>query len=85
MEPQAGGHIEIEVCVMHHVQSPKHRNGVMQDVLGIHHKGQRHHTDEHLYLTRQGKLVEQPPTLLCREQGHTDGKNSKDQCHGQRV
>ena len=37
---------------------PEHRDGVMQDVLGIHHKIQRRHTDEHLESIGQGPLVE---------------------------
>ncbi len=73
MKPKPGGHIEVKVCVMHHVQPPKHRDGVMQDVLGINHEIQRHHADEDLKPIGQGQLIEQSPTFLRGEQGHPDG------------
>ena len=85
VEPQTGGHIQVKIRVMHHVQPPERGDGVMQDVLRIHHEVQNGHGHDHLEPIGQGYLVEQPPIPLGGKQGQPHGKNGKNHRHGQRV
>ncbi|EKD39741.1 MAG: hypothetical protein ACD_75C00305G0001 [uncultured bacterium] len=70
---------------MHPVQAPEDRNGVMQYVLSIDDQVQQHYPADNLHPVRNGRMVEQSPIVLGREQCNPGGQNGEDQGHRYRV
>lgn len=64
MKPQPDRYIEVQIGIVHHVQSPEHRNGEVQNVLRVDRQIQQDHTDDNFGPIGQGPLVDQCPMLL---------------------
>ena len=82
MESQAGGHIDIEISMMHPVQSPQHRNRVKQHMLKVDSEVQEDHRGHYTDPGGEWQHVEEPKPMRLGNEGHTDRcgrKNSADQ------
>ena len=65
MKPHAGCRIEVEVAVVHHVETPERRHGMKQHVLAIEQTIERQYRDGHGYPWGELPGMQQPP-VLCR-------------------
>jgi hypothetical protein len=59
VKPQAGGQIEIQIRMMHHMQTPEGRNGVMQDVLRVNDQVQQDHAADDFQPIGNGRMTGQ--------------------------
>ena len=87
MEPRGGGHVEIEIGVMHIMKSPEKRNHVIGPVpppIGVIHQQKRRDTGDP---SRQTEPVQQTdvslscPYRYCerdRQHGETDDGETRD-------
>lgn len=64
VETNTGGEINIQVGMVHHVQSPERRDGMVQDMLQVDRKIQGEHPNHHFQPGGKIQLVEQPPLTL---------------------
>ncbi|EKD39407.1 MAG: hypothetical protein ACD_75C00419G0003 [uncultured bacterium] len=79
MKPQAGSQIEIEIRVMHPMEAPEDRDGVMQDMLHINDQVQQDKAADKFQPCGNGRMAEQPPIVFGGEQCHPGGQNREDQ------
>jgi hypothetical protein len=85
MEAQACGYIEIEVCMVHHVQTPKGRNRMMENMLKINGKIEGNHSYSYFKPVGKIEVVEQPPLTLSGQKSSRHGKNGENQAHREGI
>ena len=69
MEAKACRHIEIEVCVMHHMQAPEKWNRMMQNMLQVDREIKCDYSDDYFKPVGKIEVVEQSPVTLRRPEG----------------
>jgi hypothetical protein len=72
METHAGGHVDIEIGVVHAVKTPQRRHVMEDDVLTVDHEIERDHPERERRPGRQCQQIEQPPAVRSRDQGDAD-------------
>ncbi len=85
MKPHAGGHVDVEVGVVHPVQPPEHRHVVEDDVLHVDDEIEEDEADDRRQPAGQRKQVQQSPALLSRQQGGADRRRGNQQAHRQGI
>jgi len=73
MKARSGGHIEIEVGVVHPVQAPQSRHRMEHDVLKVDGEIKQRDPGGNRCPARQGEGVEQAPSASCRRHGNGNG------------
>ena len=76
----AGGHVELEVGVVHAVQPPQHRHGMEQHVLQVDGEVEEDHRGDDGEPGRRVESLEQAPAVRLGEKSHADrgsGKTSR--------
>ena len=81
METHAGGHVDIEIGVVHTVQPPQRRHVMEDDVLTVNHQIERDHAERDRRPGRQRQQIEQPPAALGRDQRDADGSGRHEKSH----
>jgi len=85
VKAQARCQVIIEIGVVHHVQTPKSWNCMMEHMLQVDGKIEGDHAYGDFKPVRQIDVVEQPPlTLICQKR-HCSGKNREKQAHREGI
>ena len=77
VKTHSGGHIEIQIGVVHPVHPPQQRHGMEHHVLKVDDQVQRRQRERHRYRERNGVRVQQPPAALLRKEGHPHRQKRK--------
>lgn len=85
MKAQAGGDIDVQIGMMHHVQAPEQRHRMEHDMLEIDHQIQDQDADKHAEPGRQIEDVEEPPAILPGRHGHLHPDYGEKQPHGKGI
>ena len=70
VETYPGRHVNVQVCMVYHVQAPAQGHSVKRDVLKIDYEIERDGTDNDGGPRRQVIEIDEPPTLLGGKNGH---------------
>jgi hypothetical protein len=85
MEAHSSSHVNVQVCVVHHVQAPKYRYGVERDVLKVDDEIEGNDPDYDCGPSRQMIVIKQPPAVLGGKGGHADRNDGKENSDYYRV
>jgi len=76
---------QIEIRVMHHVQSPKNRNRMMENMLQVDREIRRITATATLSQYGRPHAIQKSPVLFLGEKGHPNRQNRENQAHGNGI
>jgi len=85
MKAKSGGHINIQVSVVHHVHPPEERYSMEHDMLQIDNKIKGQNAQQDGKPVRQIEDIEKPPALLLGCGGYLDADYREEQAQGKGI
>lgn len=85
MKAESGGHINIQVSVVHHVHPPHERHGMEHDMLQIDNKIKGQNAQQDGKPVRQIEDIEKPPALVLGCGGYLDADYREEQAHDKSI
>ena len=78
MKTHSGGHVHLEIGVVHPVEPPKHRDVVKEAVLQVNRQVEQEQREQQLEPHGQGEHVEESPASFLGKQGEAYGSSRGD-------
>jgi hypothetical protein len=85
VEAQTGGHVDVEIGMMHPVQPPQRRNRVKEHMLKVDREIEKDDRGHHANPGREWHHVEKPEPLRVGKEGKTDGRGWKENANQECV
>ena len=85
VEAEAGGEVEVEIGMVHHVEAPQCRHGVEEQVLQIEDEVEKNHRHTQRHREGHRKLPKKAPVACLGRHRNTHQSEWKEDAHHHRV